>query len=78
MFQTCYGLTSISIPYTIESIEPTAFSWCTSLKTVNIPSNSRLTTIGWEAFAHCGKLNNIFIPDSVNYMGNDVFFNVHP
>ena len=74
MFQTCYGLTSISIPYTIESIEPTAFSWCTSLKTVNIPSNSRLTTIGWEAFAHCGKLNNIFIPDSVNYMGNDLFF----
>ncbi|MCR5312034.1 MAG: leucine-rich repeat protein [Bacteroidaceae bacterium] len=56
-FNSCTGLTSVSIPETVINIGNKAFQGCTSLKTVNIPSN--LTTIGIYTFDGCSSLTNI-------------------
>ena len=41
----------------------------TNLRTVNIPEDSKLKTIGENAFSGCTNLENITIPDSVTSIG---------
>ncbi len=70
-FYRCYGVTSISIPNTVEAIGDYAFEDCTGLETINIPSN--VTWVGRAAFANCKKLTSITIPETVTGWGMDVF-----
>ena len=62
-FYGCTGLTSVSIPSTVNAIGRSAFEGCTSLSSVTI-SNS-VTYIGDLAFANCPNLSSIVIPNSV-------------
>ena len=69
-FSGCSGLTSVSLPEGITSIEAYAFYRCSSLRLVSIPSS--VTYIGTSAFAETGLIS-IAIPSSVVEFGEEVF-----
>ena len=54
-FRGCSGLTSISIPSSVEIIGDLAFEGCSGLTSINIPEG--VTTIGTRAFGGCSSLN---------------------
>lgn len=62
--------TSFFIPSEIESIGKLAFAR-SDLKTVAIPEG--VTTIDYAAFYHCDSLNEIYIPDTVTFIGEHAF-----
>ena len=69
-FSDCTALTSIEIPASVETIEASAFSYCSSLATVTFENGSQLKTIegGYPSsgtFADCTALTSIEIPASV-------------
>src|SRR5262245_47794684 len=69
------GLTSISIPSTINGLAVTAigdFSFqCTSLSSVVIPDS--VTSIGRAAFTGCTSLTSVTIGNSITNIGDDAF-----
>ena len=67
-FQDCVELEAISIPCQFDY---SAFSGCTSLRQVNLPSG--ITTIPDYAFKNCTALTSISFPSSVVTIGNSVF-----
>ena len=65
------GITSISIPNSITSIEDGAFRHCRNLTSVTIGNS--VTSIGTEAFSCCA-ITNLTIPDSVTSIGLGAFY----
>ncbi len=55
-----------------QSIEDSAFAWCSSLTSITIPKS--VISIGDHAFDWCSSLTNITIPDSVTSIGNYAFY----
>lgn len=72
-------MTSVTIPSTIESIGDNAFEGCYNsgdgqgLKTVVFSGESKLKTIGKNAFSSCCALESISIPSSVTKIGEGAF-----
>ena len=64
-------LTKVTIETGIESISKYAFYRSTSLTDINIPNS--VVNIGLGAFAGCGKIKKLVIPDSVVICDNDAF-----
>jgi len=65
-FGGCTGLTSITIPKSVKTIEGWgAFTGCTNLATVTFETGSQLETIGGGTFAGCTSLTTITIPKTV-------------
>ena len=60
------GITEISIPASVKSIEDYAFGYCSNLASVKLPDG--LTSIGVWAFRACYSLKSIVIPDSVTIL----------
>jgi hypothetical protein len=56
----------------VTSIGGSAFSSCSSLTSVTIPSG--VTSIGDYVFSSCSSLTNVTIPSGVTSIGNYVFF----
>ena len=54
-----------------ESIGSSAFRYCSSLTSINIPEG--VTSIGNYAFSDCSSLTSITIPDSVTSIGSYAF-----
>ena len=50
-FQNCQGITSASLPQSVNYIDEYAFQGCTALKSINIPE--AVTEIGANAFKGC-------------------------
>ncbi|WP_423776298.1 leucine-rich repeat domain-containing protein [Bullifex porci] len=50
-----------------------AFSYCTGLTSVTIPSS--VASIGSYAFSNCGGLTSVTIPSSVTSIGSSAFEN---
>ena len=74
VFQNCSGLTSITIPNSVTSIEGHAFyadRGCSSLASITIPNS--VTRIGDAAFWGCCRLTSITIPNSVTRIENHAF-----
>jgi len=71
-FSGCSGLTSISIPSSVEIIRDFAFDGCSGLTSINIPEG--VTTIGAWAFEGCSDLTSISIPSSVTSIGDAAFY----
>ena len=76
------NLTIVSIPaiitidgnnYFVTSIGASAFSNCSSLKSVTIPNG--IATIGDNAFQNCSDLASLTIPNSVTTIGASAFSN---
>lgn len=62
-FENCSGLTSVTIPGSVESIGEDAFANCVNLSSVKIESGVR--EIDEYAFSDCIALTRLDIPDSV-------------
>lgn len=67
------GITSISLPCSITTIDIHAFSECTYLRSVQLPNT--ITEIGDHAFSECTNLTSINIPNSLEEIGYCVFEN---
>ena len=72
-FESCFALTSVSIPDSVTYIGSYAFYDCSALTSVSIPDS--VTEIGDYAFEGCTALTAISIPDSVTEIGNFAFYN---
>lgn len=59
-FRNCTGLTSISLPVTVESIDSYAFYGCTSLTSLTLPK--LLSSIGTHAFDGCAGITSVTMP----------------
>ena len=72
-FAYCSGLTSLSLPSTLEFIGGQTFDNCTSLSGVlSIPSTVKI--IGQYAFTSCsGFTGNLNLPENLEYLGNCAF-----
>lgn len=64
---------ALNIPYGVTSIDASAFSWCTAMKSVTIPDS--VTSIGSGAFGGCIRLREITIPGSVAVVSDHMFSN---
>lgn len=70
-FSYCYNLTSISLPSSVKRIEGAAFNNC---RINNITLQEGLESIGDSAFEwSLNDLENITIPNSVTYIGENAF-----
>ena len=70
-FYGCSGLTSITIPNSVRSIDTGAFRGCSGLTSITIPNN--VPSIGSSAFQDCSGLTSITIPNSVTIIGSSAF-----
>lgn len=57
--------------YTVQSIGSSAFSNCSGLTSIIIPSS--ITSIGNASFYYCSDLTSIVIPTSVKSIGSSAF-----
>lgn len=69
-FEGC-GLTSITIPGSVKTIDKGAFTRCQSLASVTLSNG--LESIGSNAFSDCIALTSITLPDSVKTTGTAMF-----
>lgn len=67
------GVTWVNIPSGVKTIGDDAFYQCYDLQTVEIEADSKLQTIGREAFEYCLKLTEITIPKDVTYISERAF-----
>ena len=72
-FSGCSGLTSITIPGRVTSINGSAFNSCTGLTSITIPDS--VTSIGASAFSGCINLATITLPDTITQIGANAFNN---
>ena len=71
-FDSCTGLTSVTIPDSVTSIGFFAFQGCSGLTSVTIGDG--VTSFGDWAFSGCTGLTSITIPDSVTSIGDSAFY----
>ncbi len=71
-FANCQGMTSVTIPNSVDSIASSAFVWCTGLTSINIPSSVK--TIGSYAFSKCSGLTSLVIPEGVQNIDKWAFY----
>ncbi|MBR4765792.1 MAG: leucine-rich repeat domain-containing protein, partial [Clostridia bacterium] len=69
------GITSITIPASVETIGDRAFYNLNNLVSVILYENSALKSIGVSAFYGCKNLSSINIPQGVTSIGNYAFYN---
>ena len=65
------GLTSVTVPPSVQNFSSGVFRNCTSLTSVTLIPG--LTTIGGSMFNGCSSLTSIIIPDSVTSIGGSAF-----
>ena len=70
-FCTCYYMTSVSIPNTVEVIGGYAFANCRELTSVVIPESVK--RICGSAFKNCSGLQSITLPSTVELFGTSIF-----
>ena len=66
-FNSCRGLTSVTIPNSVTSIGESAFFACSGLTSITIPNS--VTSIEWNSFGGCSGLTSVTIPNSVTSIG---------
>lgn len=70
-FKDCVGMTSISIPDSVNSIGEEAFTNCSGLTDISIPDG--VTSIANGTFSNCNFLMSISLPDSLESIGDSAF-----
>jgi len=64
-------ITTIILPETLKELGNFAFSGCSNLKLINIPS--KITVIPSYCFNNCRSLTNIVLPTNLREIGNNAF-----
>lgn len=72
-FENDRSLTGISIPNTVTSIGEFSFESNISLASINFNNNTNITRIAAGTFSSCISLNNVVVPDSVQYIDKYAF-----
>lgn len=67
------GLTHVTIPDTVEQVDPAVFQNCTKLVSVKLPA--RLAEIDQYMFANCISLQHVDMPDSITKINIYAFHN---
>ena len=62
-FGECSGLTSVTLPSSLDYVGDLAFIRCTSLTEIQIPEN--VTWIGTNAFENCSRLSVVNLPSTL-------------
>src|ERR1035441_3350336 len=70
-FDSCYNMTSVTIPNSITSIGWFAFEYCTHLASVTIPNS--VTNLGVQTFCSCTRLTSVTIGNGVTSIDGWVF-----
>ena len=71
-FDHCTALQKVTLPSSLKKIETGAFIFCESLSKVEVnggANNTKLASIGYEAFAGCKMLKNLTIPKYITNLG---------
>ena len=71
-FYDCSFIKKITLPDTIKEIGSSAFGYCTSLQTIEIPACTRI--LG-SVFIGCTSLREVTLPDGLISIGNNLFTN---
>ena len=71
-FNSCTGLTSVTIPNTVTSIGDNAFQQCGTIQSIVIPNS--VTSIGNLAFMLCENITYMVIPNTVTTIGVGAFW----
>ena len=71
-FYDCSFITKITLPGTIKEIGSSAFGYCTSLQTIEIPACTRILD---SVFIGCTSLEEVTLPDGLISIGNNLFTN---
>ena len=69
------GVTAISLPSGVKTVDGSAFYKCNQLQTVSLPST--ITSIGNSAFAYCKNLATLSFPNTLGSnltIGSDAFY----
>lgn len=69
------NIEEVVLSSTVRHIRPHAFDTCTGLRKVDTSQAKDLTTVGVGAFWDCKKLDNCWLPDSVQLIGDRAFEN---
>ena len=70
-FYNCKQLKELTLPWSLNGIASTAFSGCSGLTSLKLPS---VSYIGGQAFANCDGLTEIEIPGSIQYLNDSQFW----
>ena len=70
-FLNCSGLTSLSLPSSLTSIEREAFAGCSGLTSLSRPSS--LTSIKYRAFYGCSGLTSLSLPSGITSIDWNAF-----
>ena len=71
-FYRCSGLTSVTIPDSMQAIGYAAFAW-SGLTSVEFPDN--ITYMGGSMFEECDSLTSVKLPDGLERIGWGMFMN---
>ena len=72
-FQNCSGLTSVTLPQTLEGIYSYTFAGCTGLTEVEVPQG--VTELGQAVFDGCTNLRRVVMPKQMKSISSFVFRN---
>ena len=70
-FDSCSGLTSITLPSGVTEIGDYAFTRCSGLTSITLPSG--VTKIGYSAFSGCSGLISLTLPSGLTEIGSSAF-----
>ena len=65
------GVEEFTVPGTVKSIAPYAFTYKQSLRTLTLDEG--VETVGDYAFAYCYNLQNVTLPESLTTLGQQIF-----
>jgi len=65
---------SLTIPDSVNSIGDSAFAHCNGITSIIFPNNITFTTISYNAFSDCSKIQSLTIPDSVETIDEYAFY----
>ncbi|MDR1891876.1 MAG: leucine-rich repeat domain-containing protein, partial [Oscillospiraceae bacterium] len=72
-FYGCVKLINVTIPANISKIGTNAFGFCIAMNGVYFDGGSALTEIGEQAFANCGNLSFISLPEGLQAIKSYAF-----